>query len=99
MFRSLAKKEIEFLEKLEEEEPENYNIYWNWHLTAFVADKFYTKNLVNGFQIARKAGKNLLDRYDVMTISKITNFNEIGIVEYVAKNDYYIANNEIVPYD
>lgn len=57
---------------------------------------FYYQNLTNGYQINRKAVDNLLEYYTKKELIKIKNYNEIGIVEYVAKDQYNIINNLIV---
>lgn len=57
---------------------------------------FYHMNLTNGYVINRRAVNNLLQNYSKEELIKITNYNEIGIVEYVANNQYYIENNEII---
>lgn len=59
--------------------------------------KFYTMNLVNGYSIEKQAIKNLYDRgYTNEELIKIKNYDEIGIVEYVANNEFYIENNYII---
>lgn len=59
--------------------------------------KFYTMNLVNGYSIEKQAIKNLYDRgYKNEELIKIKNYDEIGIVEYVAKNEFYIENDYII---
>ena len=58
--------------------------------------KFYTMNLVNGYQIEQKAIINLYSRYSKEELIQIENYDEIGIVEYVAKNQFYIENNKII---
>ena len=58
--------------------------------------KFYTMNLGNNKNIIeKKAIKNLREQYSEEELSKITNYDEIGIVEYVADNNYFIYNNKI----
>lgn len=58
--------------------------------------KFYTMNLGNNKNIIeKKAIKNLREQYSDDVLSKITNYDEIGIVEYVANNNYFIYNNKI----
>ena len=59
--------------------------------------EFYYQNLTNGWSINKKAVKILLDQYSKEELIKITNYDEIGIVEYVASNDFYIKNNKIIP--
>ena len=58
---------------------------------------FYYQNLTNGYQINKKAVNNLLKYYTKKELIKIKNYNEIGIVEYVAKDQYDIINNLIIP--
>lgn len=60
----------------------------------FLEGKFYTMNLTNKYQIEEKAIENLSD-YDLETLKAIKNYDEIGIVEYVAKNDFFIFDNKI----
>lgn len=57
---------------------------------------FYTQNLTNGASIKKRAIDNLFSRYDLEDLIFIENYNEIGIVEYVAKGEYYIDNNKII---
>lgn len=59
--------------------------------------EFYYMNLTNGRSINNKAVKILLDRYSKEELIKITNYDEIGIVEYVADDDFYIKDNKIIP--
>lgn len=67
------------LENLEEFEPE-----------------FYYQNLTNGYEINKKAIKNLyINGYTKEELILIDNYDELGIVEYVAKNQFYIKNNHI----
>lgn len=59
--------------------------------------KFYTMNLVNKREIEKKAIENLYKRgYTNDELIKIENYDEIGIVEYVADNQFYIKNNKII---
>lgn len=59
--------------------------------------EFYTMNLVNGYAIEKKAIENLYARgYTNEELIKIENYDEIGIVEYVADNQFYIENNLII---
>ena len=58
--------------------------------------KFYTMNLVNGYQIEQRAIINLYSRYSKEELIQVENYDEIGIVEYVAKNQFYIENNKII---
>lgn len=59
--------------------------------------KFYTMNLVNKREIEKKAIENLYKRgYSNDELIKIENYDEIGIVEYVADNQFYIKNNKII---
>lgn len=58
--------------------------------------EFYYQNLVNGYNINKKAVKILLDRYSKEELIKVTNYDEIGIVEYVANDDFYIKDNKII---
>lgn len=58
--------------------------------------EFYYQNLLNGRKINNQAVKILLDRYSKEELIKIENYNEIGIVEYVAKDDFYIKDNKII---
>ena len=72
---------------------EKYNIE---DIKDFVP-KFYTMNLVNGYSIEKQAIKNLYDRgYTNEELIKIKNYDKIGIVEYVAKNEFYIENDYII---
>lgn len=57
--------------------------------------KFYTMNLTNANLIEKKAIENLREQYSDDVLSKITNYDETGIVEYVADNNYFIYNNKI----
>lgn len=59
--------------------------------------KFYTMNLVNKREIEKKAIENLYKRgYTNDELIKIENYDEIGIVEYVADNQFCIKNNKII---
>ncbi len=59
--------------------------------------EFYTMNLVNGYGVQKQAIKNLYARgYTNEELIKIENYDEIGIVEYVADNQFYIENNLII---
>ena len=57
---------------------------------------FYTMNLVNGYLIEKEAIKNLLERYSKEELILVENYDEIGIVEFVAKGEYTIENNKII---
>lgn len=59
--------------------------------------EFYYQNLTNGWAINKKAVKILLDRYSKEDLIRITNYKEIGIVEFVADDDFYIKDNKIIP--
>lgn len=62
--------------------------------------RFYTMNLVNGRAIEREAIKNLYERgYTKEELIQIENYDEIGIVEYVAKDQFYIEDNKIIAED
>lgn len=57
---------------------------------------FYTQNLQMGYKIEQQAIKNLYDKgFTNEELILIDNYNDIGIVEYVAKNNFYIENNHI----
>lgn len=59
--------------------------------------EFYTMNLVNGYNVQKQAIENLYARgYTNEELIKIENYDEIGIVEYVADNQFYIENNRIM---
>lgn len=59
--------------------------------------KFYIQNLQNGIATQDKAIKNLYARgYTNEDLIKIKNYTEIGIVEYVAKDQFYIENDYII---
>lgn len=59
--------------------------------------KFYTMNLRNKVAIEDKAIHNLKARgYTNEELIKIKNYDEIGIVEYVANNQFYIENDYII---
>lgn len=59
--------------------------------------KFYIQNLRGGVAIQDKAIKNLYNMgYTNEELIKIKNYGEIGIVEYVANNQFYIEDNYIV---
>ena len=62
-------------------------------------DRFYTQNLQYGKrEIVDKAIQNIISYCgnDLSLLFKITNYAEIGIVKYVANNQFYIENNRIV---
>lgn len=61
--------------------------------------EFYYGNLVNGWTINKRAVDNLLNSYSIEELINIDNYDEIGIVEYVADNNYYIENNHIYKID
>lgn len=63
-------------------------------IKEFLDGKFYTMNLTNKYEIEKKAIENLMN-YDLETLKKIKNYDEIGISEYVAKNDFFIFDNKI----
>jgi len=65
--------------------------YWN--------PPFYTANLTNANAIYNKAIENLLNIYTKDELLDIKNFNEIGIVEYVAKDNFHIENDTIIRED
>lgn len=56
--------------------------------------RFYIMNLVNKTEIENEALENLLNRYDENIILNITNFDDIGVVEYVANNQFYLEELE-----
>ena len=59
--------------------------------------KFYTMNLTNKVATQDKAIKNLYARgYTNKELIKIKNYTEIGIVEYVANDKFYIENDYII---
>ncbi len=58
---------------------------------------FYTMNLVNGAKIEKEAIKVLNERCSKEEQYKIKNYDEIGIVEYVANNNFDIIDNKIIP--
>lgn len=59
--------------------------------------KFYIMNLNNKVAIEDKAIKNLYARgYTSEELIKIKNYDEIGIVEYVANDKFYIENDYII---
>lgn len=60
---------------------------------------FYYQNLVNGYQINKQAVNNLLAHYSKETLLKIRNYRQIGIVEFVAENKYYVHDNYIIVID
>lgn len=60
--------------------------------------KFYIANLKNGYLIEQKAISNLKERYSNLRLILIENYDEIGIVEYVADNHYHLEYNKIIPH-
>lgn len=58
--------------------------------------EFYTQNLKCGRSIERRAIENLFDRYSLEELIQVENYDEIGIVEYVAENQFYIEDNKII---
>lgn len=59
--------------------------------------KFYTMNLSNGYAIEKKAIENLYKKgYTNEELIQVENYDELGIVEYVADNQFHIENNLIV---
>lgn len=64
----------------------------------FLQNKFYTENLIKGLKIENKAINNMLC-YSLEDLQKITNYDEAGIVEFVANNNFKIVNNKIEPED
>ena len=57
---------------------------------------FYIDNLTNKYGVLEKAISNLYDRgYTDEELKKIDNYDELGIVEFVATGDYFIKNNHI----
>lgn len=63
-------------------------------IKEFLEGKFYTMNLNNRWSIEKKAIENLSD-YDLETLKKIKNYDEVGIVEYVAKNNFFIFEDKL----
>lgn len=62
--------------------------------------KFYTMNLTAGRLIEKKAIANLYSRgFTNEELIKIKNYDEIGIVEYVANNRFDIIDNMIIKED
>lgn len=61
--------------------------------------EFYYQNLNNGYQINKKAVENLLSRYSKEELIRVKNYDEIGIVEFVADDEYYIEDNLIKTYE
>lgn len=57
---------------------------------------FYTMNLVCGNIVKMKAIKNLFEQYPKEELIFVENYNEIGIVEFVADNQFYIENDMII---
>lgn len=72
-----------------------------------VKDCFYLDNLTNKHEIAKRAEKNLLknlaievlDVKSINTILSITNLSSIGIVEYIANDEFDVKDNEIVTFE
>lgn len=60
----------------------------------FLEGKFYTMNLNNKYKIEKKAIDNL-SNINLATLKKIKNYDEIGIVEYVADNNFFIFEDKI----
>lgn len=60
---------------------------------------FYYSNLVNGWAINKQAVTNLLNSYSIEELINIDNYDELGLVEYVAAGKYYIENNHIYKLD
>lgn len=59
--------------------------------------RFYTMNLINGHLIEKKAIANLYARgFTNEYLIKIKNYDEIGIVEYVANDHFDIIDNVII---
>lgn len=81
----------ELLEKYEIESVEEFN-------PEYV---FYDMNLSNGYKqvCRRKAKENLLNNYSKEELIKVKNYDEIGIIEAVADNDFYIEDNLIKRYE
>ena len=61
--------------------------------------EFYYSNLVNGYQINKRAVDNLLNSYSIEELINIDNYDELGLVEYVAAGKYYIEGNYIYKLD
>lgn len=81
----LLKKVYEKLEEYDKESLEDFDPYWDI--------SFYTSNLVNGRIIEQKAIQKLKERYDKIDILLVNNYNTIGIVEFVADDEFYIDDN------
>lgn len=65
-------------------------------IREFLKGKFYIDNLTNKFDIENKAIDNLINLgYTLEELKEVKNYNEIGIVECVANDDFIIYNNEI----
>ena len=62
--------------------------------------KFYTMNLICGRAVEKQAIKNLYSRgYTNYDLIQIENYDEIGIVESVAEDNFDIIDNTIVRED
>lgn len=75
----------------------NYNTLYN-----LLEDKFYIQNLSgNRREIEKKAIENIINRcqYDINTLFRIENYDEIGIVEFVAENKFDIIDDYIIRED
>lgn len=65
-------------------------------IRKFLKGKFYIDNLTNKFDIENKAIDNLINLgYTLEELKEVKNYNEIGIVECVANEDFIIYDNEI----
>lgn len=72
-----------------------------------IKDCFYLDNLTNKYDIAKRAEKNLLSYLtinvlgikEIDAILSITNLGDCGIVEYIAKDEFTIEDNQIVVFE
>lgn len=81
------RKETDIKKRLEELELESIDEF---------EPNFYTMNLVCGSIVKKKAIKNLFEQYPKEELIFVKNYNEIGIVEFVADNQFYIENDMII---
>ena len=57
--------------------------------------EFYYSNLVNGWAINKQAVDNLLNSHSIEELIQVDNYDELGLVEYVAAGKYYIEGDHI----
>lgn len=73
-----------------------YHVTYDEIVSAFIPE-FYSMNLVNGYSINKRAVEKLYKSgYTNDELIKIKNYDEIGLVEFVADDDFTIKDDKII---